>query len=245
MKKAASIFKIELKKIGDPSKARWLEKYVKHDIKSIGVGIPDITELVRITENSFQLSKRPIKSQERFLTELMSSTYSEEKLGAIIYIQLYWKEVDLIFQLELISNWFDNEWIYDWNICDWLCVRTLSRLLDRESNICIKELSKWNASDNLWKARASLVAFANCNTIEKFNKTIESFSKKLIRRNERFSKTAVGWLMREYSKIDEEYTQKFINEHIKYFTRETINNSLKYSSSDIRKKYLDELKVLS
>ena len=71
---------------------------------------------------------------------------------------------------------------------------------------------------------------------------IEKSCKKLIKREERFAKTAVGWLLREISKQDEDFVKQFIEHHIKHFTAETIRNALKYSSKDEKKHYLTLLK---
>ena len=48
---------------GNPDKAKWLENYVKHDIKSKGVGIPELRQIVLDAEKEHALTKRGIAQQ--------------------------------------------------------------------------------------------------------------------------------------------------------------------------------------
>lgn len=47
MKEVSQIIQSRLTALGDEKKARWLENYVKQDIQSKGVGIPQIREVVK------------------------------------------------------------------------------------------------------------------------------------------------------------------------------------------------------
>jgi 3-methyladenine DNA glycosylase AlkD len=209
-------------------KALWLENYVKHDIKSFGVGIPEIREIIKQFEKDTQLNKSSIKLQIEFLNDLMKNEYTEPKLAAILFVQLYWKTNNADEFLKMTTNWFDNEWITDWNVCDWLCVRLLTPLLVKEPELTVLVFSEWNKSQSLWKARASLVPFAQSKNIANHNKTILQFSTELIKRQERFCKTAVGWVLREYSKIDAKFVTDFLEYHKEWTSKEVIKNATKY-----------------
>ena len=217
-----------LKAVRNVDKAAWLENYVKHDIKSLGVGIPEIREIVKRTEKDFLLTHKSIPVQIEVLNELMEQVFTESKLASIIYLQLYWKKAEGRIILELISEWFEHRWISDWNVCDWLCVRLISPLIDKDAENIIEELTIWNKDQYLWKARASLVPFAESRSISRHSKTILSFSELLIKREERFCKTAVGWVMRQYSKVDRELVTGFLDKHKEWLTKEVITNATKY-----------------
>jgi 3-methyladenine DNA glycosylase AlkD len=217
-----------LKSVRNVEKAAWLENYVKHDIKSLGVGIPEIREIVQSTVKDLLLTHKSILLQIQVLNELMEQIYTESKLASIIYLQLYWKKAESGLILKLISEWFENKWISDWNVCDWLCVRLISPLIDKDAENIIEELTLWNKDQYLWKARASLVPFAESRSISKHTNTILSFSELLIKREERFCKTAVGWVLRQYSKTDNEFVTSFLDKHEKWLTKEVIANATKY-----------------
>lgn len=209
-------------------KALWLENYVKHDIKSFGVGIPEIREIIKKFEKDTQLSKSTTEIKVEFLNDLMKNEYTEAKLAAILFVQLYWKTNKANELLKITTNWFDNKWITDWNVCDWLCVRLLTPILVKEPELAVSVFKDWNKSQNLWKARASLVPFAQSKNIEKHSEIIQQFSTELIKRQERFCKTAVGWVLREYSKIDTKFVRDFLEQFSDWTTKEVINNATKY-----------------
>lgn len=209
-------------------KALWLENYVKHDIKSFGVGIPEIREIIKKFEKDTQLCKSTTKIQVEFLNDLMKNDYTEPKLAAILFIQLYWKSKNAEAILDISSYWLDNQWITDWNVCDWLCVRLLTPVLDKETEMATLVFRVWNKSPILWKARASLVPFAQSKKLERHSEIIRQFSTELIKREERFCKTAVGWVLREYSKIDNKFVTNFLEQFSDWTTKEVIKNATKY-----------------
>ena len=240
MKEISKNIKSKITSIGKPDKAKWLENYIKHDIKSKGVGIPEIRDIVKEVTKGYKLPESDISEQIDLLNDLMNSEYAEDKLSAIIYIQLNWSAINEHEKIALISEWFDNGLITDWNVCDWLCVRLLTPLLDKEPDLAVSVFRKWNKSQNLWKARASLVPFAQSKKIERHTETILQFSTELIKRQERFCKTAVGWVLREYSKTDTKFVTDFLENHKKWTTKEVIKNSTKYIA---QKKNLSAKKV--
>ena len=228
MKEISKNIQSKITSIGKPDKANWLENYIKHDIKSKGVGIPEIRNIVKEVTKDYKLLEFDISEQIDLLNDLMNSEYTEDKLAAIIYIQLNWNKINEHEKIALISDWFDKELITDWNVCDWLCVRLLTPMIDNCTKETLIELKKWNISQNQWKARASLVAFAQCKSLDSHKGIIEDFSLELIKRNERFCKTAVGWVLREYSKIDSGFVTRFIVENENWTTKEVLKNATKY-----------------
>lgn len=217
-----------LSEAADAQKAAWLENYVKHDIKSLGVGIPEIRDIVKTNVKITGFNN--LNSDEQFLalTQLISGKYTEEKLAAVLYIRLFLLKEHETEILRNVSDWFDKEYITDWNVCDWLCVRILTPLIASEENRALSEFRNWNTSANLWKARASLVPFAAVKNPEKHLQLIREFSTVLIKRDERFCKTAVGWVLRVISKEEKKFVSDFLSEHSNFTTPEVVKNATKY-----------------
>ncbi len=184
--------------------------------------------MIKEAEHQFGLSKKPFSQQRTFLNQLMKNEYTEHKLAAILFLQLYGHGTHPEKTLQLVSNWFDQHWVSDWNVCDWLCVRILSPLLDQSPRSALKAFQLWNKDPYLWKARASLVPFAQCKSLKDHKNSIRDLSEILIQREERFCKTAVGWVMREYSKIDQIFVRSFLDEFSESSTREVVRNATKY-----------------
>jgi len=221
---------------GTAQKAAWLQNYVKHGIRAKGTGMAAIREIIKGANKQYGIVHMSISRQRALLTDLMQQEYSEDKLAAVLYLQLFWGTEHAGQMLALIAEWFDGEYIQDWNVCDWLCVRLLTPLVDAHPGRILPEFTKWNKDANLWKARASLVPFAQCKTIARHTATIHSFSANLIKRQERFCKTAVGWVLREYSKIDVAFVQKFLAEHAAWTSREVVKNATKYAAQNPKSK---------
>ena len=219
----------ELKSKAKTKKADWWNRYLKGEIPFLGVGIPEIRKLLLDINRVEGLDQLPLNRQVGLVNNLMKGQYAEEKLAAILYMQLFWlgKQNNSLL-LSIISDWFDDRHIYDWNTTDWLCVRILTPLVESGDETVIWKLKQWNRDPYLWKARASVVPFAQARTILNYSREIERFSDILIRREERFAKTAVGWVLREYSKHDPDFVLSFLSKHVKYTSAELKRNALKY-----------------
>lgn len=235
MNQLAETFVQELEDRSVPQKADWWNRYMKGEIRFVGIGIPEIRKLLLEMNQDEGLDQLPMNRQVSLVNGLMKSKLAEHKLAAILYIQLFWlgKQRNS-FLLSIISDWFDDRYIYDWNTTDWLSVKVLAPLVDSGDREVLWTLKKWNRNPYLWKARASLVPFAASKRFSEHTKDIERFSDILIRRDERFAKTAVGWVMREYSKIDEDFVLNFLSRHVKHTTWEVKRNALKYYRKKLR-----------
>ncbi len=229
MKEARRDIQAGLRQAADPNKAEWWNNYLKGAIAFIGVGTPEIRQLFLDRDREHAFTELSMNKQVSLVNGLMRGSYAEEKLAAILYVQLFWLEkMNSGFLMNLINDWFDDRYIHDWNTCDWLCVRVLAPLIDSADPKVIWKLKQWNRDPYIWKARASLVAFARSRYINQHEKEIAQFSDILIRRKERFAKTAVGWVLREYSREDPDFVLDFLARHASYVTGEVKRNALKY-----------------
>ena len=222
-----------LQRKASSEKAQWWNDYLKGEIPFMGIGTPDIRKLFLDRNRVSAYEDLTMNRQVALVNGLMRGSYAEEKLAAILFVQLFWLGNQRnSFLINLVSDWFEDRLVFDWNTCDWLSVRILSPLIDSGEEEVIWKLKGWNRDSYLWKARASLVPFARANSIASHGKSIYRFSDILIRRKERFAKTAVGWVMREYSRHDPEFVLDFISRHAKYTTAEVKRNALKYYRKD-------------
>ena len=94
----------------------------------------------------------------------------------------------------------------------------------------------------MWQARASLVAFVPVAENTDYYPLIERSCQVVTRREERFAKTAVGWILRDVSKHDRAFVERVINENIGHLSRESLKNATKYLSKEEKAAYLLLLK---
>ncbi len=207
----------------------WWEKYMKHVIPFRGVGIPKIRKLLSEFYKEKKLNQFSENDQFSLALEFFTGKYSEDKMTGILFIQNYLLEkVNPGEALSEFEKIFEKNLIYDWNICDWFCVRNLGPMIEICGRKTAERISSWHSSENLWQARSSVVAFVYLNDKTKYLKLIEKSCKKLIMKEERFAKTAVGWMLREISKKDEIFVKNFVSENNNYFSNESRKNALKY-----------------
>ena len=224
-------------------KKEWWEKYLRNSISFIGVGIPEIRSLLKAWYSDNHIESLSFDIQLSIVKKFVERKFAEDKLAGILFIQLFLlKRENYKSIVFLIEELFDDKKIFDWNTCDWMCVRLLTPIIDNKEIECVKIIISWKNSAFLWKARASAVSFAQVKEKKFYMKIIDEINKSLIKRDERFAKTSVVWLLREISRNDKIYVEKFINDHIRYFTKETMNNSMKYFEKQQRKSYLKKLK---
>jgi len=219
-------------------KKEWWEKYLRNSVSFIGVGIPEIRSLLKAWYKANHIESLSFDIQLSIAKKFIEKKYTEDKLAGILFIQLFLlKRENHKSIVLLIERLFDDKKIFDWNTCDWMCVRLLTPIIENKDTECVKIISSWKDSEFLWKARASAVSFAQVKEKTDYMNVINEINKTLIIREERFAKTSVGWLLREISKTDTIY----VKDHISYFTKETINNSMKYFEKERRKSYLKKL----
>lgn len=212
----------------DPNKAKWLEKYVKHNVKSYGVGIPVLRDILTDIAEKASLPNRSLSEQLELMNLLMTHGYTEPKLTAILYAQLYLKMEDISRILPSIEAWFDEGDIFDWNVCDWLCTRFLTTALNEKPTIMIPTLKGWIFDTGIWKSRAALVSFAEASDKSKHLEDVQMMCRVLIKREERFCKTAVGWALRTYSKEFPDFVKTFLEEYQEFTTAEVRKNATTY-----------------
>lgn len=221
----------------------WWEKYMKGVIPFRGVGIPKNRELLVAWRKGNGIDKWSPEDQLDLALAFFNEPIAEDKLAGILFVQnflydkLPWKV--LLGRYEEI---YTNELIFDWNICDWFCVRVLGATVKKNGVRCAKAVASWKNAEYLWKARSSVVPFVNLASDSQYYRYIQEACIVLIKREERFSKTAVGWVLHDVSKFDEKFVISFVDAHVKYFSKESLGNALKYLDNSKKTEYLQKLK---
>jgi len=78
------------------------------------------------------------------------------------------------------------------------------------------------------ESKSIIGPICQCKTIDEHKDIVYEFSIELIKRKERFCKTSVGWVLREYSKIDRDFVTAFLTNYEKWATKEVVKNATKY-----------------
>jgi 3-methyladenine DNA glycosylase AlkD len=237
MKHARLINKLilELERVSNRKTAHWWENYIKHNAKFRGVPLPVVRGKLKDWYKNENISTASLEEQLEMALDFFSLEYSEDKIAGILFLQLYLYDK---FKHELLlgrfEELFQKGYIFDWNITDWFCIRVLRNMIKDKGMACAGAIAEWKRAENLWQARSSVVAFAN-NLVKEYNEYIPMIleaSAVLIVREERFAKTAVGWLLREISNVEKASVVDFIDTYKDHFSKESLENSIKYFDRD-------------
>ncbi len=231
--------KSEIDKIAEKSKAEWWNNYLRNTIRFIGVGIPDIRNILNRWYPTIDDEAALILIADK----LIHLKIAEYKLaGILIYQNFLLGNISDHRILKHMDILFGKEYIYDWNTCDWFCVRVLTPLVDTQNDQTISEILRWNDKKYLWQARASIVPFALAKSLPNHLGKLEGPMATLIKRKERFAKTAVGWIAREIFKFNPVFVKQFLSKNTDDLTKEVLNNSLKYMEKEKRNQFIRTLR---
>lgn len=172
--------------------------------------------------------------QKALAVSLIEERYAEDKLAGILYLQevlLPAGQIDWTVDLDRFARLFQEGAIYDWNICDWFCVRVLGPLAKREGEACARAIAGWRTAGNLWQRRAAGVAFVNLakdgeSNFPGFTEMLLEVCTATVRYPERFAQTGTGWVLRELYRVAPSRIVAFIEENLDYFSAE----ALRYAS---------------
>ena len=214
---------------------------MKNVIPFRGVGIPSIRQHLKIWYQTNAIHSMSVEKQFQLAIMFFEQTYAEDKLAGILFLQLYLiNKIDYQKVLPKFEYLFKKGLIFDWNICDWFCVRVLGPMIKSHGEECAHQISVWHKAENIWQAHCSVVVFINFSSNEEYYSMIEKSARKLIKRPERFAKTAVGWILREFSKTDKRFTVSFIQKNSAHFSKESLKNALKYFDNSVKLLYLQK-----
>ena len=226
-----------LRGVADAGKKAWWEAYVKEGAPFLGVPMAQVRAIVHAWRGATVSPALDLEQQVDLALSLFEGEYTEEKLASMLYLQeilIPAGAVRCTRDTDRFPRLFTDGLIYDWNVCDWFCVKVLGPLIEREGMACAVGISEWRTAENLWQARASLVAFVNVADDSVYHPLIEEGCRVLMQREERFAKTAVAWVLSEVGKHDPALVRRVVTENIEHFSAESLNRAIKRFGEDER-----------
>lgn len=221
----------------------WWERYLRGVIPFRGIGIPRNRQLLAEWRTRNGIDRWPYEEQLTLALEFIKEQIAEDKLAGILFIQNYlYNKLPWEMLLGRYSEIYDRGMIFDWNTCDWFCVRVLGPMVKGSGERGARAIISWKDAPYLWKARSSVVPFVGLAGEASYYPYIKEGCATLIGREERFSKTAVGWILHSISRHDRRFVLSFVEDHLDAFSVESLANALRHFEKELRNGYLRELK---
>jgi 3-methyladenine DNA glycosylase AlkD len=203
---------------------------VKDAAPFLGVKMADVRACVHAWHRDEVDGVVALGDQVELALALFDGASTEEKLAGTLLIEEILIPAGAVdcASVDRFATLFAPGRIDDWNVCDWFCVKVLGRLVRDHGVACGQRIGAWRDAENVWQARASLVPFVKVAGDRDHHPAVEASCAVLIRRPERFAKTAVGWALREVSRHDPAFVRRLLAEHGEHFSRESRRNATKY-----------------
>lgn len=165
----------------------------KSSYRSYGIRTPVLRELIKRHKSRF----KQLNLEERFTLAKMfyKSGFSEQATFGNTLLELSVGSVTLkqFDFLDEIIGYFNN-----WATTDWFCILILQPMLRKYPKETLNLLRKWNRSENIWKRRASVVAFVRkIRGNGEFTDEVLELCENLIWDKEDLVQKGVGWALKD------------------------------------------------
>jgi 3-methyladenine DNA glycosylase AlkD len=225
----------------------WWQAYVKQSAPFRGVKMALIrTALHNWYAEQNIAAELDLGQQKDLALAFLRQKHAEDKIAGTLFLQEILLPLGAIeWQMDVprFAALFAEGWIYDWNTCDWFCIKVLSPLIQQEGMACAEAIAAWRDAEPLWQARASVVAFVKVAANRNYYPLVEAACAVLIRRQERFAKTAVGWILRDISKHNADFVSAFIDDNLCHFSLESLRNATKTFAKSTRDGIIQSFKA--
>ena len=191
----------------------------------LGVRVPDVRQVAKRFSQTITLKE---------LTELIKNPIHEVRLCAlIILVNKYNKEEpDRVYQYYLKHlNSVNN-----WDLVDTSAPHIIGDYLYKNPEKS-KILFEFSSSENLWVRRISIVSTFAFIKNNEFNTTLE-ITKLLLNDNHDLIHKAVGWMLREIYKRDEDLIKRFLRQNYAQIPRTTLRYAIERMDKEERLLYL-------
>lgn len=176
------------------SRLEWFKlQHKEPELKSYGVNTPAVRKLIKRNMSSF----KELSLNEKFeLAKILydSNIFEQATVGnALLELSAENITPDVFDSLDKVVSHFNN-----WASVDRLCLQVIQPLLLKYREETLRLLKKWNRSENMWKRRASVVAFVwKIGSSGEFADEVLGLCENLIWDREDLVLKGVGWALRD------------------------------------------------
>ncbi|MBK6608760.1 MAG: DNA alkylation repair protein [Leptospiraceae bacterium] len=227
--------KSQLKKISNPTKAKFLQGYFKTGSGEYGEG--DV--FIGITVPNLRKVAKEFETLEfKELTELIHSEIHEERLLCLLILgrKFHNKKADEKLKKQIYEFYLKHlQYVNNWDLVD-EASRTIlgSYLLDKDRAILYKLVK----SKNLWERRNAIISTFVFLQNGESEDTIR-ISEILLADKEDLMHKATGWMLREMGKrVDVKLLEVFLDKHAKQMPRVMLRYAIEKLPEKKRKEYL-------
>jgi len=221
-----------LRQLGDPEKARFLQRFFKTGPGQyaegdcfIGLKVPQVRLLLR--------EYRTLSPKD--VLPLLASPIHEERLFALIALVRCFEKGDQPTREQVYTLYLANtSRINNWDLVDISAPRIVGGfLLERNSD----PLELLAQSASLWERRIAIIATFTFIRQNRFEETLR-IARLLLHDREDLIHKAVGWMLREVGKREPAVEEEFLREHYRIMPRTMLRYAIEKFPEEKRQMYL-------
>jgi len=224
--------KKDLLQLGNPEKAIKLSGFFKTGKGQYGEG--DVFLGIPVPEQR-KVAKRYLDLSLDDLQELLRSEIHEYRLTALLILVSKYGKADSSGKDEIFVFYLKNtEYVNNWDLVDLSAPKIVGDYLVNKDRSILFKLVK---SSNLWERRIAVLATFMFIRNDDFEDALR-ISKLLLCDEHDLIHKAVGWMLREIGKRDQEVEEGFLSEYFKQMPRTMLRYAIEKFDEDKRNFYL-------
>lgn len=222
----------ELKALGSKEKREMLPRFFKTGKGEYGEGDKFLGVTVPLTRS---VAKKHKDMPLQDVAQLITSEWHEVRLCALCILTLKFKKASEAQRKEIFDFYLSHtEYINNWDLVDLSTYNIVGMyLLDKPREI----LYQLAESSSLWENRIAIVstyAFIRQNELE----DTYNLAVKMMQHPHDLMHKAIGWMLREAGKRDEQRLQRFVMQHRKQMPRTMLRYAIEKFPEAIRKEMM-------
>jgi len=222
----------DIQKLSSPEKVKILQRFFKTGKGQYGEG--DIFLGIQVPDTR-EIAKKYCDLDSKDIKKLLQSKIHEHRLLALlILIQKYSKGDN--FKREKIFNFYLKNTIYinNWDLVDLSAPNIIGPYLSDKDRKILYSLAR---SNNLWAKRISIVSTYYFIKSNQFEDTFR-ISEILLNDKHDLIHKAIGWMLREIGKRNQEAEEQFLIKHYKEMPRTMLRYAIERFDEKKRKFYM-------
>lgn len=224
--------KRELQKLSNPVQEKVLRRFFKTGEGEYGEGDIFLGVLVPIQR---KLAVNFINLNLEDLEQLLKSKIHEYRFIALIILIKKYEKADLRDRKRIFSFYLKNSKnINNWDLVDVSAPKIVGDYLKENSRSILYEFAE---SQNLWQRRIAIISTLTFIRNNDFSDTLK-ISKILLLDNHNLIQKAVGWMLREVGKRNQEIEEKFLKKYSFQMQRVTLRYAIEKFEKNKKEFYL-------
>jgi 3-methyladenine DNA glycosylase AlkD len=224
----------DLLQLRNPEKAKNLSRYFQTGKGQYGEG--DVFLGIPVPEQR-RIAKRYLNLPLDDIQELLSSEIHEHRLTALLILVSKYGKADNPGKEEIFNFYLKNtENINNWDLVDLTAPKIVGDYLFNKDSSILFKLAK---SNNLWERRIAVLATFRFIDNNNFEDAL-SIAKLLLHDKHDLIHKAVGWMLREIGKRDQEIEEQFLSKHHTQMPRTMLRYAIEKFEENKRKFYLSQ-----